>query len=92
MDLQYFHNFLLTVFPSANKFSREDIAEVGIGFKNYLQEKFPTPTPKQTEIMDISPRTVVPRFTHPLYHKGYDPALVWHLTEFVKLQQEANKN
>lgn len=91
MDLQYFPNFLVAIFPMAKQFSKEDITEVGIEFKKYLQQKFPEPTAKQLEIMDITFRTIIPRFEHPLYHRGYDPALVWHLTEFVRLQQEANK-
>lgn len=91
MDLQYFPNFLVAIFPMAKQFSNQEIAEVGTGFKSYLEEKFPEPTVKQLEFMNISPATVICRLYHPIYHKGYDPALVWHLTEFVRLQQEANK-
>ncbi len=92
MNLEYFPQFVRFNYPRfATTISNSDLQELGILFKQYLEEKFIGKEDKLSDIWDIEPKTVVMNQVNknPLTVNGYHPALILHFHEFCsKLSKE----
>lgn len=70
--------------------SNEDITEIGIGFKDYLKEKFKGKEDKLEPIWNIDAEKVIMNQVNkePFKVNGYHPALLIHFNLFVKQNAE----
>jgi hypothetical protein len=66
--------------------SNEELAEVGKGFKEYLEEVFKGKEDKLEPIWNIDPQRIIPAQVNrePFRMNGYHPALLIHFSHFVK--------
>lgn len=87
MNLEHFPLFL-RVFYSHLDLPFEDVQDIGMGFKTYLEKLFEDKMDKLEPIWDIEPLTIVINMENPIRMSGYHPALVLHFTEYVKIEAE----
>ncbi len=83
MNLQYFPNFVRLNLKEVES-SNEELNEVGVEFKKYLEKIFEGKMEKLEEIWNIDPMNVIPKIGHPFYTNGYNSVLVYHFTDFLK--------
>lgn len=88
MNLEFFPQFVRTNYSDLLNLPNEEIQEIGIAFKAYLENVFEGKMDKLEPIWDISPMTVIMGQGQPFKMKGYHPALILHFTEFVKIEAE----
>lgn len=96
MNLEYFPHFLKSNYPSSSSFSDEEVAEIGVAFKQYLEDTFKSNPDKLEKIWKIDARDVIMHQVnkHPFMVNGYHPALILHFDKFIKQQiqiQETNE-
>ena len=87
MNLKHFLIFLKTIYPAV-EITEGQALEVGAKFKEWLIEKFINDMDKLEKIWNIDFTHVVMNFDNPIKFKGYHPALVLHLQNFIKEMQE----
>lgn len=84
MNLEYFPNFMRMNYPEINDATADEIKEIGIEFKKYLEHTFQHNMDKLTEIWAIEPKDIIPNIGHPFRTNGYHPALIIHFGNFAK--------
>jgi len=92
MELKYFLNFIRANYPAIADESNEDLTQIGVDFKKYLEEIFIGKMDKLEPIWDISLKTVVMNKVKavPFLMNGYHPALILHFNQFVeKMKNES---
>jgi hypothetical protein len=92
MNLEYFPHFIRANYPVIANESNEDLMEIGIEFKKYLEEKFKDNMDKLKPIWNIDAKTVIMSRIErePFTMNGYHPALIIHFGNFVeKMNKEA---
>ena len=86
MKTEFFPNFLRAQYPHVDIENKEAI-EIGEKFKQYLKEKFKGEEEKLNTIWNISPIKIIINMNHPLKMKGYEPAFIYHFTEFIEKEK-----
>lgn len=89
MKTEFFPAFLKINYPEF-EIENEDAIQIGNEFFKYLFEKFNGDESKLETICDIEPLKAILNREHPFKVNGYDPALVYHFSEFVKLNTNVN--
>lgn len=91
MNLDYFPAFIRINYPELRGESNALLIELGKEFKKYLKEVFKENLKKLEPIWDIDPKTVVwKQMTDPFSFKGYHPALLLHLCDFMDKMKKEN--
>ena len=92
MNLQYFPQFFRINYPKVEA-SNEEISEIGIEFKKYLEKTFEGSMEKLEPIWGINPHDVITNMGHPFRTNGYHPELIIHFGQFVnKMKNEPTED
>ena len=83
MTNELFRYFIVKTFPIV-MVDGDELDEINVDFTKYINNKC---TPEQLEkFMPKSALEVIIQSMHPLKQNGFHPALVYHFTEFIKIQ------
>lgn len=94
MNLKYFPHFIRKNYTDF-KASNDEIMEVGVEFKEYLQDIFKYSMDKLEPIWNIDAKTVIMNQVNntPFLVNGYHPALIIHFERFIeKVKKEAKQS
>lgn len=83
METKYFSVFIRTLYKNIEISNKQCLA-LGEEFKKYLEEKMKGKEKTLEKIWDISPLTIIMNQKHPFKVNGYDPAFVFHFTNFTE--------
>lgn len=87
MKTQFFPQFIRMNYPDF-EISNEDAIDLGDEFKKYLLDKFKGEEHKLEQWWDIEPINVILNVDHPLKMNGYEPVLIYHFGEFIRVNAE----
>ena len=86
MDTQCFPHFIRANYKGF-KIENSEAIEIGNMFKCYLEEKLKDKQDLLNKISNISPNKIILNLNHPLKINGYEPELLAHFSEFIKMKQ-----